>query len=152
MPNTLRPGIHCANPGSPGKHAEAASEYQQVIDLENKVLGPENPDTLRSRSSFAYALDHQGKYSEAELNLRDVIRLEEKVLGPESRYPDQPAKARQVLMSQVSSPSRSGFSRLLPSRERSWARSIQTALGGSGLANHIQAAGKHPMPPPSIAK
>ena len=65
------------------------------------MLGPEHPDTLRSRSSLAYALDHQGKFAEAELNLRDVIRLEERVLGPE--HPDtliSRLRLDKVLMSQ----------------------------------------------------
>jgi tetratricopeptide (TPR) repeat protein len=54
-----------------------------VIKLEEKVLGPEHPDTLGSRTNLAVALQSQGKYAEAETEFRAVLKLEEKVLGPE---------------------------------------------------------------------
>ena len=57
-----------------------------MLKLEEKVLGPEHPDTLRTRDSLALALDDQGKYVEAETEYRAVIQLREKVLGVQ--HPD----------------------------------------------------------------
>jgi hypothetical protein len=50
--------------------------------LEEKILGPEHPDTLASRSGLAKTLLAEGK--DAEADIREVIRLQEKVLGPEN--------------------------------------------------------------------
>jgi len=38
-----------------------------------KVLGPEHPDTLRSRNNVASVLDEEGKYAEAEAEFRVLI-------------------------------------------------------------------------------
>jgi tetratricopeptide (TPR) repeat protein len=72
--------------GEQGKHAEAEAEYRAVLKLEEKVLGPEHPDTLTSRNNLADALYAQDKYAEAEAEYREVLKLEEKVLG--SEHPD----------------------------------------------------------------
>jgi Flp pilus assembly protein TadD len=57
-----------------------------VNKLREKVLGPQHPDTLKTRSNLAIVLEVQGKYAEAEAEDRAVIKLREKVLGPE--HPD----------------------------------------------------------------
>ncbi len=42
------------------------SEYRAVLQLEEKVLGPEHPNTLKARNNLANALAYQGKSAEAE--------------------------------------------------------------------------------------
>jgi tetratricopeptide (TPR) repeat protein len=69
-----------------GKYKEAENILRNVIEVRTHVLGPEHPDTLRSRNSLAYALWKGGKYTEAEADFRELIKREEKVLGPE--HPD----------------------------------------------------------------
>ncbi len=49
--------------GQGGKYAEAETEDRNVLKLDEKVLGPEHPDSLDTRSNLALALLHQGKYS-----------------------------------------------------------------------------------------
>jgi tetratricopeptide (TPR) repeat protein len=66
-----------------GNYAEAETQYRVVLKLQEKVLGPEHQDTLKSRTGLADALSDNGKYAEAETEYRAVIKLEEKALGPE---------------------------------------------------------------------
>jgi hypothetical protein len=54
-----------------------------VTKLEEKVLGPEHPQTLGTRSDLANTLWSQGKYAKAEAENRTVLTIKEKVLGPE---------------------------------------------------------------------
>jgi len=60
--------------------------HRQALELSEKVLGPEHPDTLASMNNLALVLDSQGKYEAAEEMQRQAIELKEKVLGPE--HPD----------------------------------------------------------------
>ena len=66
-----------------GQYSSAEKTLQGVVLVRTHVLGPEHPDTLRSRNRIAYALYRQGKYTEAESGFREVITAEEKVLGRE---------------------------------------------------------------------
>ena len=56
--------------------------YQQTLELREKVLGKEHPDTLTSMNNLA-VLSSQGKYEEAEEMHRQALELREKVLGHE---------------------------------------------------------------------
>jgi tetratricopeptide (TPR) repeat protein len=71
-------------PEGQGKYTEAESEYRSVIKLWGKLLGPEHPDTLASRSGLSKTLMDRGK--DAEADMREVIKLQEKVIGPD--HPD----------------------------------------------------------------
>ena len=66
-----------------GKYDQAETEYRAVLQLREKILGPEHPDTLKTRNNLALALDYQAKYADAEPEYRELLRLKEKVLGPE---------------------------------------------------------------------
>jgi tetratricopeptide (TPR) repeat protein len=72
--------------GEEGKNSEAAADFRELIKLEEKAVGPENPDTLFAPNGLAVVLDQEGKHVEAEPLFREVIELEEKVVGPE--HPD----------------------------------------------------------------
>jgi tetratricopeptide (TPR) repeat protein len=67
-----------------GEPGAAEKVFRDVVGVMSRVLGAEHPDTLRSRSSLAIALNAQGKYAEAETELCDVIQVEEKILGAEN--------------------------------------------------------------------
>jgi hypothetical protein len=53
-----------------------------VIRLQEKVLGPENPDTLDSCYYFASGLTHRGKIQEAKDFARRAAEGARKVLSP----------------------------------------------------------------------
>jgi Tetratricopeptide repeat len=49
-----------------GKYEEAEQMHRQELELTEKVLGKEHPDTLASMNNLALVLHNQGKYEEAE--------------------------------------------------------------------------------------
>jgi tetratricopeptide (TPR) repeat protein len=65
-----------------GEFDRALEHYSAAVELGEKVLGPEDPVTLKSRYYRANVLAHQGRYPEAENEYRAVIKLQEEVLGP----------------------------------------------------------------------
>ncbi|KAK0711611.1 hypothetical protein B0H67DRAFT_296663 [Lasiosphaeris hirsuta] len=69
-----------------GKYEEAEQMHRQALQLWEKALGEEHPDTLRSMSNLANVLNRQGKYEEAEQMHRQALQLWEKALGEE--HPD----------------------------------------------------------------
>ena len=54
-----------------------------MLKLDEKVLGPEHPDSLDTRNNLALALLHQRNYTEAETEDRQLFKLQERVLGLE---------------------------------------------------------------------
>jgi tetratricopeptide (TPR) repeat protein len=48
-------------------YAEAEAQYKEIIQLEEKVLGPENRDTLNACYNYAYQLGQQGRINEARM-------------------------------------------------------------------------------------
>ena len=53
--------------------------HQQTLQLREKVLGQEHPDTLGSMNNLAIVLDSQGKYEEAKKMHQQTLQLREKV-------------------------------------------------------------------------
>jgi ankyrin repeat protein len=66
-----------------GKYEEALQAYQEVYEIQKRVLGPEHPDTLTTRNNIASVLDDQGKYEEALQAYKKVYDIQKHVLGPE---------------------------------------------------------------------
>ena len=66
-----------------GLYPHAQSLQQQALQIQQRVLGPENPDTLKSASNLAYVLYHEGHYAEAEKLDRQTVAVQRRVLGPE---------------------------------------------------------------------
>jgi tetratricopeptide (TPR) repeat protein len=64
-----------------GKYAEADAQYKQIIEAEEKVLGPEHRDTLNACYNFAYQLGQQGKRDEAKALAERAAKSAAKVLG-----------------------------------------------------------------------
>lgn len=77
-----------------GHYNDAENILRTVVLVRTRVLGPEHPDTLKSRGRLDGALWKEYKYVEADADSRALIKLEEKVLGPE--HPDT-LSARSVL-------------------------------------------------------
>jgi tetratricopeptide (TPR) repeat protein len=68
---------------SKGRHAEAEQLYQKVLQLREKVLGKEHPDTLTTMNNLAELYRLQGRHAEAEQLHQKALQLREKVLGKE---------------------------------------------------------------------
>ncbi len=62
------------------KHEEAEALLYRVY-LQEKVLGMESPDTLRSMHNSQRIFKHQRKYEEAEVLMHKTLTLHQKVLG-----------------------------------------------------------------------
>jgi tetratricopeptide (TPR) repeat protein len=69
-----------------GQYSDAERLFREVLKERERVLGPEHPDTLETRSNLDPSLLYQGKYAEAEVEIRVLLALKEKALGPE--HPD----------------------------------------------------------------
>lgn len=69
-----------------GLYPEARKQLEQALDLRRKVLGVENPETLRTAVRLGQVIDFLGKYAEAETLLTQSLQTTRRVLGPE--HPD----------------------------------------------------------------
>ncbi|MGA7921257.1 MAG: tetratricopeptide repeat protein [Candidatus Acidiferrales bacterium] len=69
-----------------GLYPRAQILQQQSMEIRRRVLGPEDPDTLKSMNSLALVLWHGGQYPEAEKLDRETLDIRRRVLGPE--HPD----------------------------------------------------------------
>jgi tetratricopeptide (TPR) repeat protein len=65
-----------------GRYNVAYAKAMDAIEIQEKLLGPEHPDTLRSRNLLALTLFYQGAYATAEGMNRQVLDSRKKVLGP----------------------------------------------------------------------
>ena len=69
-----------------GLYPEARKQLERALDLHRRVLGAENPKTLKTMSRLGRTAELQGKYAEAETLLGRALEIERRVLGPE--HPD----------------------------------------------------------------
>ena len=69
-----------------GLYPRAQLLLQQAMEIRQRVLGREHPDTLRSASNLAYVLSSEGHYAEAEKSARETLEIQRRVLGPQ--HPD----------------------------------------------------------------
>ena len=67
-------------------YSQAQVLLTRALDLQRRVLGPDDPQTLTSLSLMAVLLTEQGKYPEAEKLQREAFAARTRVLGPE--HPD----------------------------------------------------------------
>lgn len=65
-----------------GDSRQAANILPAVVTVRNKMLGPENPDTLKSRNNLANAMLAQGNHHAAELEHCAILAIRQRVLGP----------------------------------------------------------------------
>jgi Flp pilus assembly protein TadD len=64
--------------------AEAEKLYEENLDVQRRVQGPEHPDTLVVMMNLAAVLDSAGHYAEAEKLNRETLEVRRRVQGPES--------------------------------------------------------------------
>jgi tetratricopeptide (TPR) repeat protein len=65
------------------KYDDAETQYSRVLDIREKALGPEHPDTAESLNNLGVLLYYKGDYGGAEPLCRRALDIREKVFGPE---------------------------------------------------------------------
>jgi tetratricopeptide (TPR) repeat protein len=68
-----------------GKYVEATVAFRAILTNQQRVLGPENPETLATRNNIIETLLEQGKHTEAQTECFSVLPMMQEVLGPEHR-------------------------------------------------------------------
>jgi eukaryotic-like serine/threonine-protein kinase len=66
-----------------GLYSRAQPLLEQAVAIDRRVLGPKNPQTLRSMSNMAWLLNREGKLTEAEKLQRETLEVQRQVLGGE---------------------------------------------------------------------
>jgi serine/threonine protein kinase len=68
-----------------GLYPRAQLLDQRAVEIRGGALGPEHPDTLRSKHNLADVLDEEGHYAEAGKLYLETFVVSNRVLGPEDR-------------------------------------------------------------------
>ncbi|HYZ83385.1 MAG TPA: tetratricopeptide repeat protein [Bryobacteraceae bacterium] len=63
-----------------GKIVEAEPAYRQALDIGERELGPDHPDTLQALTGLASLLDQAGRVREAEIYYRRALTIQERTL------------------------------------------------------------------------
>ena len=71
---------------SQGKYDEAVQYYGKALDIQEKVLVEEHPDTAMTYNNLAGVYQCQENYDEALKNYGKALEIREKVLGEEHLY------------------------------------------------------------------
>ena len=69
-----------------GLYPRAQPLLERALDTQRHILGPKNPETLRSMNHLGWTLMKEGRYGEAEKLQREALDAQRRVLGPE--HPD----------------------------------------------------------------
>src|SRR5215831_1257629 len=69
-----------------GLHARAESLFERALDIQRQALGPEDPDTLKTKRELGWIWSEIGRHSEAEKLLRQTWEIQRQKLGP--KHPD----------------------------------------------------------------
>lgn len=67
-----------------GRYEPALHLLEEAVELRNRDLGPNHPDTLVSRSVLATVVTERGEPAKAVPELQEVFALQERKLGPEA--------------------------------------------------------------------
>lgn len=67
-----------------GLYPEARNHLERALDLNRRVLGAENPETLKVMRRLGSAAELQGKYSEAEAFLKPTLQIQRRLFPPEN--------------------------------------------------------------------
>jgi tetratricopeptide (TPR) repeat protein len=78
---------------------EAQALEREALEIRQRVLGPEHPDTLISMQSLGAQLRHVGRLDEAEPLLVTVVETLRRTLGPDSSNLGAPLTNLAALMS-----------------------------------------------------
>ncbi|MFF4399295.1 tetratricopeptide repeat protein [Streptomyces sp. NPDC001480] len=82
-PDLRRRHIAAVEQGKAGDWKGAAGQLQKILDEQIRILGPEDPDTLRARQSYAHSLGGAGTPVEAAGLLRQLLADQLRILGPD---------------------------------------------------------------------
>jgi tetratricopeptide (TPR) repeat protein len=66
-----------------GRYQEAEEQFRQSLEIRQRVLGPEHPDTLNTMTALANSYFSAGRLDEALTMREEVLTLSRKVLGLE---------------------------------------------------------------------
>ncbi|PUB72155.1 MAG: hypothetical protein DBP03_18505 [gamma proteobacterium symbiont of Ctena orbiculata] len=69
-----------------GRYKEAEPLVRKTLEINQRVLGEDHPDTAASYNNLAYNLKTQGRYEEAEPLYRNALEICQRVLGED--HPD----------------------------------------------------------------
>jgi hypothetical protein len=69
--------------GDQDKYEEAEMMYREALVVEQRVLGKEHPDTLKSMNNLAAVLREHGKLEVAEVMAREALTTQQRALGKE---------------------------------------------------------------------
>ncbi|HXN27031.1 MAG TPA: serine/threonine-protein kinase [Candidatus Acidoferrales bacterium] len=64
-----------------GLYPQAHPLFEHALDIQRRVKGPRNPETLRSADDLAWLLLDEGHYAEAEKLARETLDIQRQVLG-----------------------------------------------------------------------
>ena len=66
--------------------AAAVAVYEEALEVQTRVLGPEQPDTMKTATNLATALRKHEQHIVAEALFRKTLEAQKRMLGPE--HPD----------------------------------------------------------------
>jgi non-specific serine/threonine protein kinase/serine/threonine-protein kinase len=69
-----------------GLYPRAQTLFEQAVNIQRRLLGPEHPDTLRTSDYLGFTLQRNNHLTESEKLLRQTLDIQRHVLGP--TYPD----------------------------------------------------------------
>ena len=69
--------------GYAGDSAAAERIFRRALDINEKTLGPENPEVAYSLNGLGFALQDKGDFAGAESLYRRALAIREKALGPD---------------------------------------------------------------------
>jgi serine/threonine protein kinase/tetratricopeptide (TPR) repeat protein len=127
-----------------GLYPRAQLLQQHSTEIRQHVLGPENPETLRSMLALALTIEDQGHFSQAEALERQTLDVQRRVLGPD--HPDT-LNSMNNLANVLSEEGRYAeaetlYRETLPVRRRVLGPEHQDTLGSmNGLASDLQQEG-----------
>jgi tetratricopeptide (TPR) repeat protein len=65
-----------------GLYQRAQSLQRHTLEIRQRFLGPDSPETLRSMYALARTLEQEGRYAEAETLQRQTVDVQRRILGP----------------------------------------------------------------------
>jgi serine/threonine protein kinase len=67
-----------------GLYPRAELLQRRAVDIQQRALGMESPETLRSMGALAWTIYREGRFAEAETLQRQTIAVQRRVTGPDS--------------------------------------------------------------------
>jgi tetratricopeptide (TPR) repeat protein len=131
-----------------GLYPEARTQFKGALELRRRVLGAQNPETLKALSHLGGTASRQGNYPEAEALLKQSMEGQRRVLGAE--HPDTLASMNSlavVYQDQGKYPQAEALhSQTLETRRRvQGAEHPDTLTSMNNLANVYRQQGKYPQ-------